>query len=33
MRDVVGIFSDTSPVTQKLQGVDTIFMGQTQSLG
>ena len=33
VRDVAGIFSDSSPVTRKLQGVDTLFMGQTQSLG
>jgi hypothetical protein len=32
VRDVAGVFSDTSPVTKKLQGVDTLFMGQTQSL-
>ena len=32
MRDVAGIFSDSSPVTKRLKGVDTMFMGQTQSL-
>jgi hypothetical protein len=33
LRDVSGIFSDSSPITKLLKGVDTIFMGQTQSLG
>jgi hypothetical protein len=33
VRDVAGIFSDSSPITKRLQGVDTMFMGQTQSLG
>jgi len=33
MRDVSGVFSDSSPVTKRLKGVDTMFMGQTQSLG
>jgi hypothetical protein len=33
VRDVAGLFSDTSPVTKRLKGVDTMFMGQTQSLG
>jgi hypothetical protein len=32
VRDVEASFSDTSPVTKKLAGVDTIFAGQTQSL-
>ena len=32
VRDVAGIFSDSSPVTKRLKGVDTMFMGQTQSL-
>jgi len=32
VRDVAGIFSEASPVTKQLKGVDTIFMGQTQSL-
>jgi len=32
VRDVAGLFSDSSPVTKRLKGVDTIFMGQTQSL-
>jgi ABC-type uncharacterized transport system involved in gliding motility auxiliary subunit len=32
MRDVSGLFSDSSPVTSRLKGVDTMFMGQTQSL-
>jgi hypothetical protein len=32
VRDVAGIFSDSSPITKRLQGVDTMFMGQTQSL-
>jgi len=33
VRDVTSIFSDSSAVTKRLKGVDTIFMGQTQSLG
>jgi hypothetical protein len=33
IRDVEAIFSDTSPITKRLQGVDTMFLGQTQSLG
>jgi len=33
LNDVAGVFSDTSPVTKKLQGVDTLFAGLTQSLG
>jgi hypothetical protein len=33
VRDVAGLFSDSSPVTKRLKGVDTMFMGQTQSLG
>jgi hypothetical protein len=33
VRDVAGIFSDSSPITKRLKGVDTMFMGQTQSLG
>jgi hypothetical protein len=33
MTQVAGSFSETSPVTRKLQGVDTLFIGQTQSLG
>jgi hypothetical protein len=32
VRDVSAIFSDSSPITKQLKGVDTIFMGQTQSL-
>jgi ABC-type uncharacterized transport system involved in gliding motility auxiliary subunit len=32
VRDVSATFSDTSPVTKELKGVDTMFMGQTQSL-
>lgn len=32
MRDVVGIFSETSAVTKRLKGVEAGFMGQTQSL-
>jgi hypothetical protein len=32
VRDVSGIFSDSSPVTKRLKGVETLFMGQTQSL-
>jgi hypothetical protein len=31
-RDVAGIFSDTSTVTNRLKGVETVFSGQTQSL-
>jgi ABC-type uncharacterized transport system involved in gliding motility auxiliary subunit len=33
VRDVEAIFSDSSPVTKRLQGVDTVFLGETQSLG
>jgi hypothetical protein len=33
MRDVSSVFSDTSAITRKLQGVDTLITGQTQSLG
>ncbi len=33
VRDVAGVFLDASPITKQLKGVDTIFMGQTQSLG
>ena len=32
IRDVTAIFSDSSPITKQLKGVDTPFMGQTQSL-
>jgi ABC-type uncharacterized transport system involved in gliding motility auxiliary subunit len=32
MRDVASIFSDSSPITKQLQGVETVFIGQTQSL-
>jgi hypothetical protein len=32
VRDVSADFSDSSPVTKRLAGVDTMFMGQTQSL-
>jgi hypothetical protein len=32
VRDVAGIFSDSSTITKQLKGVDTMFMGQTQSL-
>ena len=32
VRDVAGIFSDSSLITKRLKGVDTMFMGQTQSL-
>jgi hypothetical protein len=32
VRDVAGIFSDSSAVTKQLNGVDTVFEGQTQSL-
>jgi hypothetical protein len=32
VRDVAGIFSDSNPITKRLKGVDTMFMGQTQSL-
>jgi len=33
IHDVYGVFSDTSEVTRKLQGVDSLFTGLTQSLG
>jgi hypothetical protein len=32
IRDVSSFFSDSSPITKTLKGVDTTFMGQTQSL-
>jgi ABC-type uncharacterized transport system involved in gliding motility auxiliary subunit len=32
VRDVAGLFSDSSAITKRLKGVDTMFMGQTQSL-
>jgi hypothetical protein len=33
VRDVSAFFADSSPITKTLKGVDTIFPGQTQSLG
>ena len=32
MRQVVGNFSETDPVTKRLKGVETLFQGDTQSL-
>src|SRR5581483_3061726 len=32
VREVVGVFSETSDITKRLKGVETMFMGQTQSL-
>jgi ABC-type uncharacterized transport system involved in gliding motility auxiliary subunit len=32
VQDVESIYSDSSPITKQLKGVDGIFMGQTQSL-
>jgi hypothetical protein len=32
VRDVAAVFSDSSPVTKRLKGVDTMLMGETQSL-
>ena len=32
VREVVGVFSDSSEVTKRLKGVETMFMGDTQSL-
>lgn len=32
MRQVVGNFSETDPITKRLRGVETIFQGDTQSL-
>ncbi|MEA3188349.1 MAG: gliding motility-associatede transport system auxiliary component [Chthoniobacter sp.] len=32
MREVVGVFSEASEVTKRLKGVETMFMGQTQSV-
>lgn len=32
MREVVGVFNETNEVTKRLKGVQTLFMGQTQSL-
>ena len=32
MREVAGVFSETSEVTKRLKGVESLFMGQTQSL-
>jgi ABC-type uncharacterized transport system involved in gliding motility auxiliary subunit len=32
VRDVAATFSDSSPITKELKGVDTLFTGQTQSL-
>jgi hypothetical protein len=32
IRDVTAVFSDTSPITKQLRGVETPLMGETQSL-
>jgi len=32
VRDVAGSFSDTSAITDRFKGVDTMFLGETQSL-
>lgn len=32
VRDVAGTFADTSPITSRLKGVETVIAGQTQSL-